>query len=65
MVDAELLFAIGARLGGRSIAHRTERKCDCSRWRAGQRWGVDKYVWCIRGRDTRGWGVAAGRVGGK
>ena len=51
MVDAELLFAIEARLAGRDTAHGTLRQSDCVRWRAGQRC-VDEYVRPVRGRDA-------------
>jgi len=35
MADAELLFAIEARFGGRNTAYGTERQCDCVRRRVG------------------------------
>jgi len=48
MGDAELLFAVEARLRGCDTAHGTERQGECVRRRVG-----NEYVRPVRGRDTR------------
>ena len=50
MVDAELLFAVDARLCGCDTAHGTERQGDYVRRRVGS----DEYARHLRGRDPGG-----------